>query len=107
MRGQYRESRTNKLYQWLSRRASIFGADTSSGGIRRTVRTEVRVERRGLTLLMGSAAAGLEICPLCGQNLAPSQSEQAKLRLREGSIPQRDLLGDGRVPSNTVDGQRK
>jgi len=52
----------------------------SSGGTSRTVRTEVTVQREGMTVLVGGA--GFEICPLCGQKLAPAQAEQARLRLR-------------------------
>jgi hypothetical protein len=55
----------------------------------------VTVERQGMTLLVGSAAAGFENCPLCGQQLAPVLAEQAKLRLREGSISQKDLPAAG------------
>jgi len=79
----------NRLYQWLSGRASLFRSDTSSQGARRTVRTEVTVERQGIALLAGGAAEGLETCPLCGSKLAPKQPdqpEQARLRLQEGSI---------------------
>jgi hypothetical protein len=69
-----------RLYQWFSQRASFFRSDSSRPGMTRTVRTEVTAQREGLTLLVGSA--GFEICPLCGQNLAPAQTEQARLRLR-------------------------
>jgi hypothetical protein len=30
-----------------------------------------------MTLLVGGAAAGFDICPLCGQKLASAQAEQA------------------------------
>jgi hypothetical protein len=82
------------LYQWFSRRASIFRAGSSSRGTTRTTRTEVKVQREGLTLLV-SGAAGFEICPLCGQSLAPAQAEQAKLRLLEGTTSKEDLPADG------------
>ncbi|MGA2647912.1 MAG: hypothetical protein ABSF15_24705 [Candidatus Sulfotelmatobacter sp.] len=98
MRGQYRENRTNRLYQWLTRRASFFHSQTSGRGTSRTVRTEVTVERQGMTLLVGGAAAGLDNCPLCGQKLAPAQAERAKLRLQECSIAQKDLPADGTSP---------
>jgi hypothetical protein len=83
-----------RLYQWFSKRASVFRSGTSGPGTTRTVRTEVTVQREGMTLLVGSAAAGFENCPLCGQKLAPAQAEQAKLRLQEGSISQDDLPSD-------------
>jgi len=46
------------------------------------------VERQGMTLLVGGAAPGLDICPFCGQKLAAAQTEQTKVRLQEGSISQ-------------------
>jgi hypothetical protein len=71
-----------RLYQWLSQRASFFRSDSSGRGTTRTIRTEVTVQREGLTLLVSNAAAGSDTCPLCGQTLAPAQAEQARLRLR-------------------------
>ena len=73
-----------RLYQWFSERASFFRSDTPAHGTSRTVRTEVTVQQEGMTLLVGDAAAGFDICPLCGQKLAPAQAEQARLRLRGG-----------------------
>lgn len=77
----------NRLYQWLSGRARFFRTDTSSRGASRTIRTEVTVERQGMTLLVGGAAgAGFDTCPLCGNKLAPNQAEpRSGLRLN-GSI---------------------
>jgi hypothetical protein len=86
------------LYQWLSERASFFRSDTSAHTANRTVRTEVTVERQGMTMLVGGAAAGFDICPLCGSKLAPVQAEQARLRLQEGSISEEDLPADGTSP---------
>ncbi len=74
----------NRIYQWLSGRARSFRSDTSGHGTSRTVRTEVTVERQGMTLLVGGAAC-FDSCPLCGQKLAPAQAEQARLRLQQGS----------------------
>ncbi len=88
----------NRLYQWLSQRASSFRSDTSSRGTSRTVRTEVTVERQGMTLLMGGSAAGFDNCPLCGQKLAPAQAEQARLRLQQGSISPDNSPVDGTSP---------
>jgi hypothetical protein len=52
----------------------------------RTVHTEVTVQREAVTLLVGDAAAGFDVCPLCGTKLAPEQAEQARLRLPKGPI---------------------
>ncbi len=91
-----------RLYQWFQERASFFRSGISSPGTTRTVRTEVTIQREGLTLLLGGAAAGFDHCPLCGQKLAPAQAEQARLRLQEGSIsqedPPSDLPADGTSP---------
>jgi hypothetical protein len=96
IRGLNNEVVMNRLYQWLSGRASLPHSDTSGRGTSRTVRTEVKVERQGMTLLVGSAAAaGFVVCPLCGQNLVPAQAEQARLRLQEGSISPENLPVDG------------
>jgi len=79
----------NRLYQWLSGRASFFRSDTSGRGTSRTVRTEVTVEQQAMTLLVGSAAAaGFDICPLCGSKLTPMQAEQRSGRLLNSSISQ-------------------
>jgi len=88
----------NRLYQWLSGRTSFFRSDASDRGTSRTVRTEVTVERQGMTLLVGGAAANFDNCPLCGQKLAPVQAEQARLRLQKGSISQEDLPVEGTTP---------
>jgi hypothetical protein len=94
IRGEYRGNRTKGLYQWLTRRASFFRSDTSSRGTSRTVCTEVTVERKGMTLLIGDAA-DFDHCPLCGQKLAPMQAKQARLRIQEGPPLQEKLPGDG------------
>jgi hypothetical protein len=79
----------NRLYQWLSERASIFRSGTPGKGVSHIVRTEVTVERRGTTLLVGDmAAADFDTCPLCGVKLAPAEAEQTRLRLNHGSIAQ-------------------
>ena len=44
------------------------------------------MQRQGMTLLVGGAAAGFDTCPLCGSKLAPEQAEQAQVRLSKGSI---------------------
>jgi hypothetical protein len=84
--------RTKRLYQWLSERASFFRSDAPGRGTSRTVRTEVTVERQGMTLLVGGTAPNFDNCPLCGQKLAP---EQARLRLQKGSPLQEDSPVDG------------
>jgi len=74
-----------RLYQWLSGRTSFFHSERPERGTGRTVRTEVTVERQGMTLLVGGVAAGFDICPLCGQKLAQPQAKQADLRLQKDS----------------------
>jgi hypothetical protein len=86
------------LYQWLSERASFFRLDTSAHTANRTVRTEVTVEQQGMTMLVGGAAAGIDICPLCGGKLAPAQAEQVSGRLLKGSISQQSGPVDGSPP---------
>ena len=79
----------NRLYQWLSGRASFSRTDTPSRGTGRTVRTEVTVEHQGMTLVLGgAAAAGFDTCPLCGSKLTSNQAEQPGGRLLKGSISQ-------------------
>jgi hypothetical protein len=73
------------MYQWLSGRASFFRSGKSSRDTGRNIRTEVTVERESTTLLVGVPAAIFDICPLCGNKLAPSQAEQAGLRLQQNS----------------------
>jgi len=90
--------RVYRLYQWLSRRARLFRSDSAVGGLSRTVRTEVTFERRGTTLLVGGVQAGLDRCPLCGQNLAPAQAEQARLHLQADSTIHPFLPGDRDPP---------
>jgi|SRR5208337_3434690 len=69
-----RRDRMQRLYQWLSERASFFRYDPSGHGAS-TVRTETTVRREGITLLIGSATTGsLDTCPLCGHKLAPGQA---------------------------------
>jgi hypothetical protein len=51
-----------------------------------------------MRLQVGGAAADFDNCPLCGQKLAPSQAEQARLRLQKSSILQDDLPVDGTSP---------
>jgi hypothetical protein len=88
----------NRLYQWVSQRASFFRSEPFGRGTSRTVRTEVTVERQGMTLLVGGAAASFDVCPLCGQKRAPTQVDSASLRLRQGSISPDDLPVDGTSP---------
>ena len=53
---------------------------------RRTVHTEVTVQQEAVTLLIGDAAAGFDVCPLFGGKLTPKQAEQAQLRLPKGPV---------------------
>jgi hypothetical protein len=80
----------NRLYQWLYKRASFLRTGSSGHSMGRVVRTEVTVERQGIILLDGGPAANFDECPLCGQKLAPTQAEQARLRLLKGSISPED-----------------
>jgi hypothetical protein len=73
--------RVYRLYQWLSRQARFFRSDSTIGGLSRTVRTEVTFERRGTTLLVGGAPAGLDRCPVCGQKLVPAQANRPMVDL--------------------------
>jgi len=87
-----------RIYQWAYQWASFFRSQTSGRSTSRTVRTEVTVERQGMTLLVGGTAAGFDNCPLCGQKLAPAQAEQARLRLQKGPTAPEDLPVDGTSP---------
>jgi hypothetical protein len=66
-----------RLYQWLSERASVLLFTTEHRGASRIVRTETTLERQKTTLLVGTAAAaGFDVCPFCGSSLtsAPAQA---------------------------------
>jgi hypothetical protein len=93
-----KKHRLKRLYQWLSEQASFFRYDAVGHRTSSTVRTETTVRREGMTLLVSSAAARLDICPLCGNTLAPTQAEQARLRLLEGSISQETGPVDSQSP---------
>jgi hypothetical protein len=92
------EIRVLRLYQWLSERASFFRYVAVGHPNRSTVRTETTVRREGVTLLVGNVAASLDICPLCGNKLAPAQADQARLRLLEGAISQEPGPVDSQPP---------
>jgi len=54
--------------------------------VTRIVRTDVTVERQGMTVLLSGVATGdFDICPLCGQSLAPAQTAQIRASLQKGS----------------------
>lgn len=74
-----------RLYQWFSERASFFHADTTGGSAIRTVRTEVTVQREGMTLLVGEVGTVFDVCPFCQQKLAPTRAGQSRLRVQKGS----------------------
>jgi hypothetical protein len=93
------------LYQWFSERASFFLSDTASNGTSRTVRTEVTVQREAVTLLAGEAAAGFDVCPLCGQKLASEPLDRASLRSRIGSMSQEVAPPDGSSRTNARPGE--
>jgi hypothetical protein len=79
-----REKRTQRLYQWLTQRASFFRFDASGRETSRTVRTEVTLERESITVSVNGPAA-FDVCPMCGQTLPAPQAAQTELRLEEGS----------------------
>src|ERR1700722_7791320 len=93
------QGRTQKLYQrlfnWARIRSATLGSAPSGPSVTRIVHMDVTVERQGMTVLLsGGAAAGFDTCPLCGQCLAPAQTEQIRASLQKGStLPQR-LPGD-------------
>jgi hypothetical protein len=75
----------NRLYQWLGGRASALFSARPEQETGRTVRTEIRVQRESVTVLVGAATRTVGACPLCGQKLAPEPVKQPALRLVEGS----------------------
>lgn len=88
--------RVKELYQRLFRRAISFLAGSSAPTGGRVVQTEVTVERHGVTVLLsGVAAADFDVCPLCGQRLAPTQAEQITGCLQKASASRHELPGDG------------
>ena len=88
-----------RLYQWLSERASFFRLDPAGHATSSTVRTETTVRREGVALLVGSVATlGLDICPLCGRKLTPEQSEYPRLLLSKGPTSQKPGPVDGKPP---------
>jgi len=88
----------NGLYQWLFGRASFFRSDRSDQGMSRTVRTEVTVQQERMTLMVDGAAAGFDICPLCGTKLAPAPTGQGTARLQKGSLSQETIPVDHSPP---------
>jgi len=93
----------NRLYQWLSQRASSFRSETADRGTSRTVRTEVTVQQQGMTLLVGDAAdAGFHTCPLCGTELVPVHAAQIRDRLLKGSISREAGRVDRAPPGSWV-----
>jgi hypothetical protein len=88
--------RVKELYQRLFRRAMSFLSGSSAPTGCRVVHTEVTVERQGVTVLLsGVAAADFDICPLCGQRLAPTQADQIRGCLQKGPASRHELPGDG------------
>jgi hypothetical protein len=85
--------RVHRLYQWLSKQASFFRSGLAGHDTSLTIRTEVTVERQGMTLLMGGAT-GLDHCPLCGQ-IVPGKAKSEKASPSPGKILEGDLPADG------------
>jgi hypothetical protein len=93
---------TRRLYQWLTRRASFFRSDTSAGGVTRTVRTEVTVERQTMALLVGNGeAAGFDICPLCGSKLTPVHTQHERPGHRKASCVKGSFQADRPPPTTS------
>ena len=84
-----------RLYQWLSERASFFRYVGVGHGTGSRI-TETTVRREGVTLLVGSASAlDLDTCPFCGSKLAREQSELARRQLSGEPIAQKSAPADG------------
>ena len=79
-----------RLYQWLSGRASFFRYVGVGHGKNSRISTETTVRREGVTLLVGSAGSlDLDICPFCGSKLAREQRAPAKHQFSGESIAQK------------------
>lgn len=92
------KGRVYRLYQWLWQRARLPRPDPALGGLSRTVRTEVTIERLEKTLLVGGAPVDLDHCPFCGQKLLPPQAEQVGLLLQADSAAHPCLPADPNPP---------
>ena len=75
----------HRLYQWLSRRASLLRSESLGKGRARTARTQITIEQQEMTMLINGASTDFDICPFCGQKLGPGREEEARLRLLGGS----------------------
>jgi hypothetical protein len=74
-----------QLYRWFQEHASIFRHTTSKHGGNRTMRRKVTVEREERTLLVSSAfSQGLDVCPLCGQELLKETVRGSKTQQKSG-----------------------
>jgi hypothetical protein len=98
MRGVNGRGLVNRLYQWLSKRASYFRIHSSGGGISRTVRTEVTIEQQAIALHVSGPSVDLEHCPLCGQKLAALEGEHPRLCLPKDSTSQTNFPVDDSPP---------
>jgi hypothetical protein len=79
------ETLLHRLYRSLRERMRLFRAETSGHGASHTIRTEVTVERKETTVLVGGVTSGtLDTCPLCGHRLVPAQAAQVRARLEGG-----------------------
>jgi len=87
-----------RLYQWLSERASFFRYDTVGHATSSRVCTETTIRREGVTLLVGGATPlGLDICPLCGSKLTPEQLELTRHQLSGEPISQKPVKLTGQL----------
>jgi hypothetical protein len=46
---------------------------------------QVTITRESKTLVVRGSVTGFDVCPLCGQNLVPGESDHLTPRLKEGS----------------------
>ena len=77
----------HRLFQSLCERASFSRAETSGRDASHTVRTEVTVERKETTVLVGGVTSGaFDTCPLCGR---PRPTAPDSWPLAPGPRPQR------------------
>lgn len=75
----------NRLYQWLTERASALFSAKSPAETGRVVRTEIRVHKESTITVLGGVLLPTEPCPLCGQKLDFEPPKQERLQLQSQS----------------------
>jgi hypothetical protein len=79
-----------RMCQSLREWASLLRDERSDESSKRTVRTEVTVERQERTVVLGNVTAeSFDACPLCGQKLSPPPEPGAIVRCPQAADPQR------------------